>query len=55
VKRPDHYAGRVLAAIFTLGSYLFGWFYDQMNQPSKHFTSNWGQEEELVRAVEAVS
>ncbi len=55
VKRPDNYVGRILAAIFTLGIYMFWWFYNQMDEPNKHFTSNWAQEDELVTAVEAVS
>jgi len=55
VKRPDNYAGRILAAIFSLGIYMFWWFYNQMNEPNKHFTSNWAQEDELVQAVHAVS
>jgi len=55
VKRPDNYVGRILAAIFTFGIYLFWWFYNQMDEPNKHFTSNWAQEDELVTAVEAVS
>lgn len=29
VKRPDNYLGRVLAAIFTFGIYMFWWFYNQ--------------------------
>jgi len=55
VKGPDNYLGRILAAIFSLGIYMFWWFYNQMEEPNKHFASNWGQEEELVNAVEAVS
>jgi hypothetical protein len=55
VKRPDNYVGRILAAIFTLGIYMFWWFYNQMDEPNKHFTSNWAQEDELVHAVDAVS
>ena len=55
VKRPDNYVGRILAAIFSLGIYMFWWFYNQMDEPNKHFTSNWAQEDELVTAVEAVS
>jgi hypothetical protein len=41
VKGPDNYAGRILAAIFTLGIYMFWWFYNQMDEPNKHFASNW--------------
>jgi hypothetical protein len=55
VKRPDNYVGRILAAIFTLGVYLFWWFYNQMDEPNKHFASNWAQEDELVTAAGAVS
>ena len=55
VKGPDNYAGRILAAIFTLGIYMFWWYHDQMEQPNKHFASNWAHEEELVTAVEKFS
>jgi hypothetical protein len=55
VKGPDNYAGRILAAIFTLGIYMFWWFYNQMEEPNKHFASNWAQEDQLVKAVEALS
>ena len=50
VKGPDNYVGRILAAIFSLGIYMFWWYHDQMEQPNKHFASNWAQEEELVTA-----
>jgi hypothetical protein len=55
VKGPDNYAGRILATIFSLGIYMFWWFYNQMDEPNKHFTSNWAQEDDLVKAVQAVS
>jgi hypothetical protein len=55
VKDPDNYVGRILAAIFTLGIYMFWWFYNQMDEPNRHFTSNWAQEDDLVKAVQAVS
>jgi len=55
VKHPDNYVGRILAAIFTLGIYMFWWFYNQMDEPNKHFTSNWAQEDELVTTVDAMS
>jgi hypothetical protein len=55
VKGPDNYVGRILAVIFSLGIYLFWWFYNQMDEPNKHFTSNWAQEDHLVNAVNAVS
>lgn len=55
VKGPDNYVGRILATIFTLGIYMFWWFYNQMEEPNKHFASNWAQEDELVKAAEALS
>jgi hypothetical protein len=55
VKRPDNYLGRVLAAIFTFGIYMFWWFYNQMQEPNRHFTSNWAQEDDLVNAAGPVS
>jgi len=53
VKRPDNYAGRIVAAIVSLGIYMFWWFYNQMQEPNKHFAANWTQEDELVKAVTA--
>jgi hypothetical protein len=38
-KGPDNYVGRILAAIFTLGIYMFWWFYNQMDEPNKHFAA----------------
>jgi hypothetical protein len=31
------------------------WYYDQMEEPNKHFADNWAQEDELVKAVDAFS
>jgi hypothetical protein len=53
VKRPDNYLGRVLVTIFTFGIYMFWWFYNQMQEPNKHFASNWAQEDDLVNAAGA--
>jgi Domain of unknown function (DUF4234) len=55
VKGPDNYVGRILAAIFSLGIYMFWWYHDQMEAPNKHFASNWAHEAELVTAVEKFS
>jgi hypothetical protein len=55
VKRPDNYVGRILATIFSFGIYLFWWSYNQMDEPNKHFTRNWAQEDHLVHAVDALS
>ena len=55
VKRPDNYVGRILAWIFSFGIYLFWWYYNQMQEPNKHFAINWTQEDELMKAVGAIS
>ena len=55
VKEPDNYVGRILAAIFSFSIYMFWWYYNQMDNPNRHFTGNWAQEEALVNAVEAFS
>ena len=54
VKRPDNYVGRIVATIFSLGIYMFWWYYNQMEEPNKHFISNWTYEDELVNAVDAL-
>jgi hypothetical protein len=55
VKRPDNHVGRILAWIFSFGIYLFWCYYNQMQEPNKHFAINWTQEDELVKAVGTVS
>jgi hypothetical protein len=55
VKRPDNYVGRIVATIFSFGIYLFWWYYNQMQEPNKHFAINWAQEDELVTAVDTFS
>jgi Domain of unknown function (DUF4234) len=54
VKRPDNYVGRIVATIFSLGIYMFWWYYNQMEEPNEHFISNWIYEDELVNAVDAL-
>jgi hypothetical protein len=34
---------------------MFWWFYNQMQEPNKHFADNWPQEDDLVNAAGAVS
>lgn len=55
VKGRDNYVGRIVATIFTLGVYLFWWYYNQMVVPNRHFLGNWPQEDALAQAVEALS
>jgi hypothetical protein len=51
VKGQNNYVGRILASIFSLGIYLFWWYYNQMNDPNHHFQTNWVQEDALVAAA----
>ena len=51
VKGQNNYVGRILATIFSLGIYLFWWYYNQMNDPNHHFQTNWAQEDALVAAA----
>ena len=43
-----------MATIFSLGIYLFWWYYNQMDEPNRHFQANWAQEDILVSAVQAI-
>ncbi len=52
VKAPHNYAGRIVAAVFSLGIYLFWWFHDVMEEPNRHFRINWATEDALAAAVQ---
>ena len=54
VKGQNNYAGRIVATVFSFGIYLFWWYYDQMNDPNRHFQTNWYQEDALVAAMQAL-
>ena len=54
VKAQDNYAGRIVASVLSFGLYLFWWYYNQMNEPNRHFQVNWAQEDALVAAVQAL-
>jgi hypothetical protein len=53
-KGPNNYVGRIVATVFSLGIYFFWWYYNQMNDPNRHFESNWLQEDALVTAMQAL-
>jgi hypothetical protein len=53
-KQQNNYVGRIVATVFTLGIYLFWWYYNQMNDPNLHFQVNWPQEDALAAAVGAL-
>jgi hypothetical protein len=54
VKGENNYVGRIVATIFSFGIYLFWWYYNQMNDPNRHFEGNWLQEDALVAAIRAL-
>ena len=54
VKGENNYVGRIVATVFSLGIYLFWWYYNQMNDPNRHFESNWLQEDAMVSAIRAL-
>ena len=47
--------GRIVAAVFSFGIYLHLVVKNQIQVPNQHFAGNWAQEDELARAVEAIS
>ena len=51
VKGQNNYVGRIVATVFSFGVYLFWWYYNQMNDPNRHFEGNWLQEEAMVAAM----
>ncbi len=40
VEGPDNYVGRIVAAVFSFGIYMFWWYYNQMQVPNQHFAGN---------------
>ena len=54
VKGENNYVGRIVATVFSLGIYLFWWYYNQMNDPNRHFEGNWLQEDAMVSAIRAL-
>jgi hypothetical protein len=54
VKGRHNYAGRIVAAFFSLGIYFLWWYHDMMEEPNRHFYVNWSQEDALAAAVQAL-
>ena len=54
VKGQHNYAGRIVATFFSFGVYWLWWYYDMMQEPNRHFRTNWVQEDALVSTVQAV-
>ena len=54
VKRQHNYVGRVVATVFSFGIYSLWWLYNMMQEPNRHFYTNWVQEDALLSAVQVM-
>jgi hypothetical protein len=54
VKGLHNYMGRIVAAFFSFGIYSLWWYHDMMEEPNRHFRSNWAQEDLLMSAVQGL-
>jgi hypothetical protein len=54
LKGSHNYAGRVVAAVFSLGFYMLWWTADIMREANRHFEANWTWEDWLARAATTV-
>jgi hypothetical protein len=54
VKGKHNYVGRIVATVFSIGLYNFWWLRDMMDEPNRHFRTNWAQEDALAAAVQAL-
>ena len=53
-KGPHNYVGRIVATFFTFGIYLLWWYHDMMEEPNRHFRSNWAEEDILIYTIQAI-
>lgn len=54
LKGTHNYVARIIVSIVTLGIYAFWWTYNVMNEPNRHFETNWPWEDSLAQAVQAL-
>ena len=54
VKSEHNYIARVIVYIVTFTIYGFWWTYNLMDEPNRHFRTNWEQEDGLALAVQAI-
>jgi hypothetical protein len=52
VKGHHNYVGRIVATVFSFGTYLLWWYYDMMEEPNRHFRTNWAMEDALAASVQ---
>lgn len=51
VKGQHNYVGRILATFFSFGIYALWWLYNMMQEPNRHFYTNWSQEDALAAII----
>jgi hypothetical protein len=54
LKGEHNYVARVIVYIVTFTIYGLWWEYNLMDEPNRHFRTNWVQEDALALAVEAI-
>lgn len=54
IKGKHRYVARVIVSVVTLGIYAFWWTYNLMIEPNRHFEINWGWEDSLAQAAQAL-
>jgi hypothetical protein len=54
VKDPHNYIGRIVATVFSFGFYTLWWYHNMMEEPNRHFRSNWAQEDVLISAIQGL-
>jgi hypothetical protein len=54
IKGKHNYLARVIVSIVTVGIYVLWWTYNIMNEPNRHFETNWVWEDSLAHAAQAL-
>lgn len=55
VKARHNYTARIAATVFSVGVYMLWWYYNVMDEPNRHFQTNWAWEDALAGAVYSLS
>jgi hypothetical protein len=54
IKGKHNYLARIIVSIVTVGIYTLWWTYNIMNEPNRHFESNWVWEDSLAHSAQAL-
>jgi hypothetical protein len=54
LKGKHNYLARIIVTVVTVGIYAFWWTYNLMHEPNQHFEINWGWEDSLAQAAQAL-